>query len=117
MTVLNELDQLRKDMVLLSQQQQEVVAKVKAIKAPAPPRTGFTERQIDLLGKMMKEAFVQLEKRLTDSHVSVHRSAIAEVKGQAMAVTMLGKANFTEACDALKQSIEQVLAGTGAKAS
>ena len=112
--ITTQVEQLKKDQAMLAQQQLDFDSRLKALKAPAT--TGMTKAQAEETIKLIKMGLENLEKKITQSHGQVHRQAIAEVRDQAMAATMLGKANFTEACDVLKQSVEHVLAGTGSKA-
>ena len=112
--ITTQVEKLNQDVALLAQQQLDFDKRLKAVKAPAA--TGITKGQAEAIFKTFKEGLDKLEQKITASHGQVHRAAIAEVKDSAMAATMLGKANFTEACDVLKQSIEHVLAGTGSKA-
>lgn len=112
-----DLDQIRKDLALVARQQLELDKRLgEQVKLKDVVTQEQYRSQSEIMFGLIKEALDQREQKILASHDSVHRSAIADVRSSALLATELGRSTFTDSCDALKAAVENLLAGTGAKA-
>ena len=106
-------DGIRKDLALLAQQQLELDQRLREIERVKPITGAQLDKRLMVVFEVVRDALKTRTEEKAAAHDSVHKQAIRDVRENALLAGELGKSTFNEACDALKQAVEQILA-TGA---